>query len=175
MLLFPSGWFTPQDDGLYAQPHEDFLEAYRNAAMITAFFQPTPLGKGVAGGMASLLGTVLFIDDVLDGSHVNNVRRVYDFAADITSDGSPSEDDVVNDSIFDVPIDDSDSMTLYHYRDSPILDMKEIHGKNIRCHATLRGHQCDREMGHTGPHRAYTGNGYLQWRDGDDFSSRTRY
>lgn len=171
VLLFPSGWFTPQDDGLYAQPHEDFLEVYRNAALITAFFQPTPLGKGVAGGMASLLGTLLFIDDVQDGTFVDNTGKVYDFATSITGDGSPSEDDAINESTFDVSIED-DFNTIINFKSGHAHGLQ---GTDIRCHATLDGEQCDREMGHTGPHRAYLSNSTLQWRDGDDFNSRTRY
>lgn len=148
MLLFPSGWLTPQKDGLYAQPHEDFLEVYRNAALITAFFQPTPLGKGVAGGMASLLGTLLFIDDVQDGTFVDNTGKVYDFATSITGDGSPSENDVINDSTFDVPIGDFDSMNQLQYSGT-----NRVSYANFRCeHRDSKGRRCILQDGHSGRH-----------------------
>ena len=148
MLLFPSGWFTPQDDGLYAQPHEDFLEVYRNAALITAFFQPTPLGKGVAGGMASLLGTLLFIDDVQDGTFVDNTGKVYDFATSITGDGSPSEADVINDSKFDVPIGDFDSINQLQFSGT-----NRVSYANFRCqHRDSKGRRCILQDGHSGRH-----------------------
>lgn len=163
MLLIPSGWFTPQDDGLYAQPHEDFLEVYRNAALITAFFQPTPLGKGVAGGMASLLGTLLFIDDVQDGTFVDNTGKVYDFATSITGDGAPSEDDAINESTFDVPIGDFSSNTEFEfdvtygsYRHSTFERCDYIAPSNTR-HS---GKQCVLEKGHSGIHR-YGGEPYF--------------
>ena len=148
MFLFPTGILTPEKDGLYAQPHEDVMEYYRNMLLVTSFVHPSPFGRAVAGLAGSIFGAVLFVDDILDGSHVNNARRVYDFALDITTDGPPSEDDVIDDSTFDVPVGDFDSMNQLQTSGT-----NRVSYANFRCeHRDSKGRRCILQDGHSGRH-----------------------
>ena len=157
MFLFPSGIFTPEKDGLYAQPHEDVMEYYRNALIITSFLHPSPFGRAVAGLAGSIFGAVLFVDDLLDGSHVNNARRVYDFALDITGKDDGYDDGVDSTvSIYDLGLDDFSTssefefdVTYGSYRHSTFERCDRIAPRNTR----YAGKQCVLEKGHSGAHQ----------------------